>query len=247
MNKHKLKPISIDPSKLVIKDNALIMSSYSLSVEEQRLILASIQKSQEQKKPLINSDTIEITLNVQEYAKLYDVSMSAAYKALGKSSNKLYERSIVIKDKGVSRKIRWLQEQASYDSGKVKLVFSNVVSKHIREVVTAQTAYQLAQATQLRTQHSIRLFEIFQTVIDPTTKEGEWEVSIEEFKDILNIQEFYPVWNDLRKKVVVHAVNLINKNTSLKVEWSVSDKISRNVHKIKFVIFEAEQLKLSLT
>ncbi len=239
-------PVPIDRQKLVIKDNALIMASYSLSVEEQRLILACIEKAHSQKKPLSMGETVEMSLTVHEYANQYKVSMSAAYKALGKSSDRLYDRSIFIKENGVKRKIRWLQERAIYSSGKVRLVFSNVVSKHIREVVTTQTAYLLAQATQLRTQHSIRLFEIFQTKIDPISQEGTWEVSVEEFKILLDIKEKYTLWRDLKRKVIVHAVELINKNTSLKVEWSPSEKDNKKIIRIKFEIFEATQLNLSL-
>lgn len=235
----------VDPEKLVIKDNALIMASYALSVEEQRLILASIQKAHSQKEPL-NANLIKMSLSVNEYADIYNVELVTAYKALSQSSNRLWERSIVIKDEGKEREIRWLQEKAKYDSGKVELTFSNVISKHISEVVTTQTAYRLAQATQLRTQHSIRLFEIFQAVIDHESQEGEWQVSIDDFKEKLKIQDSYERWIDLKKKVITPALNMINKNTSLKVEWKVSDKEGKRITEILFIIFETDQLTLSL-
>ena len=127
MTKPKQLPPNFSPSvisseKLVMKDNALIMASYSLSVEEQRLILACIEKAQRLQKTLDN-DAIEINLTVREYAELYKVQMSGAYRTLSSSSDKLYERSLRMNDHGVRRKIRWLQEQAVYDSGRITLVF----------------------------------------------------------------------------------------------------------------------------
>lgn len=235
----------IDPEKLVIKDNALIMASYSLSVEEQRLLLASIQKAHSQKEPL-NANLIKVTLSVNEYAEIYNVEMVTAYKALSKSSDRLYDRSITIKSEGKEREIRWLQEKAKYDSGKVELIFTNEVSKHISEVVTKQTAYRLAQATQLRTQHSIRLFEIFQTVIDHENQEGEWEVSVDDFKDTLRINDSYERWIDLKKKVITPAISMINRNTSLKVEWKIAGKEGKRITGIRFIVFETDQLNLGL-
>ena len=235
----------INPEQLIMKDNALIMASYSLTVEEQRLILACIEKAQRQKEPLAHR-AIEITLNVQEYAELYNVKMVTAYKALSSSSDKLYERSIRIDEEGVTRKVRWLQEQANYVSGKVKLRFSDTISRHIRDIVTEQTSFRLQQATQLRTQHSIRLFEILNMVLDPLTQEGEWIISVEKLKDIFEIRDYYDRWIDLKKKVIQPSVQQINKYTSLRVEWDVCGKEGKRITELKFTVFESDQLSLGL-
>ncbi len=235
----------ITTEKLVMKDNALIMASYTLTVEEQRLILASIEKAQRKKTPMDNS-AIEISLSVNEYANLYKVKMGTAYKALGQSSHKLYDRSIRMNEDGVKRQVRWLQEQAVYDSGKVTLKFSDIISRHIRDIVTERSIYRLEQATQLRTQHSIRMFEILQMVIDQKTQEGIWEVSVDEFKNILEIQDCYGRWIDLKKKVILQSLNQINKNTSLKVDWEVAGKDGKRINKLRFFVFESSQLSLSL-
>lgn len=238
-------PGAITSERLVMKDNALIMASYSLSVEEQRLILACIEKAQRQQKPL-DKDAIEINLSVREYADLYKVKMGGAYRTLSSSSDKLYERSIRMDDQGVRRKVRWLQEQAVYDSGRIHLVFSSLVSKHIREIVTKQSTYRLQQATQLRSQHAIRFFEILQIVVDPKTQEGVWEVTVNELKDLLEIADRYDRWIDLKKYVVLESVAQINKNTSLKVDWEVATKDGRRITGLRFFVFEANQLTLGL-
>jgi plasmid replication initiation protein len=231
--------------KIIIKDNALIMASYSLTVEEQRLILACIEKAQREKTPL-SASSVEITLTVNEYADLYGVKLVTAYKALNSSSNKLYDRSIKIHDEGVIRKIRWLQEQAIYDAGKVKLIFSETVSKHIKDIVTVQSAYRLTQATQLRSQHAIRLFEILQAVIDQDTQKGVWDISINDLKEIFEVSEYYDRWIDLRRKVIQESVDQINKNTSLEVSWKVTGKEGKRIKDIQFSVLESHQLSLSL-
>jgi len=233
----------ITKERLISKDNALIMGSYSLGVEEQRLLLAGIEKSQRTGKTS-GSSAIEITLNANEYAALYGVTIKTAYNALQQSSSKLYDRSITLTDSEKVRNVRWLQERAVYESGKVTLVFSDVISKHIREITTT---YRLEQATQLRSKHAIRYYEIFQLLIDKDTQEGSWEISIIELKQLFEIKDTdYPRWSDFRRRVVVEPIAQINKNTSMNVEFSVV-KNGREVVGLEFILFESNQLKLGLT
>lgn len=235
----------ISSERLIFKDNALIMASYSLSVEEQRLILACIGKAQEMKAPL-KSEAIEISLNVNEYAALYQVQVKHAYKALKQSSDKLFERSISLKSEGKQTRVRWLQEQATYESGKVKLTFSNMISKHIKAFATKPSAYRLEQATQLRTQYAIRFFELFNMCIDPKTQKGEWDISLVELRKMLELEDCYPRWVDLKKYIILDSINQINKNTSLRADWEVSGKVGKQITHVRFSIFESEQLELSL-
>src|SRR5690606_10109032 len=139
---------------------------------------------------------------------------------------------------------RWLQGKASYTSGKVELTFSQEISNHIKDVVN-NSGYRLEQATQLRSQHSIRLFEILHHTIDPDTQEGEWIVSLEEIKKMFEIEGQYPRWVDFKKRVIEESVNQLNKNTSLKVTWEIAEKCGRSVDKLRFTAFESSQLALS--
>lgn len=247
MASNKLVPSNkITTEKLVMKDHELIMASYTLTVEEQRLILVCIEKAQRVQTPL-NSDAVKISINVKEYADLCSVTMGAAYKALANSAEKLYDQSIKINDQGVRREVRWLQEKALYDSGKVTVTFSSMISKHIKDIVTKRSIYRLEQATQLRGQHAIRLFEILQIVIDPDTQQGEWLVTLAEFKDLLELPSSYDRWIDLRKRVIESSLAQINKNTSLKVEWEVAAKEGRQITAVKFTVFESNQLSLGLS
>ena len=83
-------------------------------------------------------------------------------------------------------------------------------------------------------------------VLDPVTKEGEWRVSVEHLKSIFEIEEYYDRWVDLKKKVIEQSVNLINKNTSLRVEWEVAGKEGKRITDLRFVVFELDQLSLGL-
>lgn len=247
MSKKKLPqtipPKDLSAEKLVMKDNSLIMASYTLSVEEQRLILASIEKAQRKGKCLSDS-AISVSLNVNEYASLYKLALKTAYEGLQKASKKLYERSIRITKKDSEHEYRWLQGKAVYDSGRVDLMFSQEISNHIRDIVN-NTAYRLEQATQLRSQHAIRLFEILHHVINPKTQEGQWVVTVAEIKRLFEIEDLYPRWVDFKRRIIVDPIAQINKNTSLRVDWEVSGKVGKRITELRFTVFESSQLALS--
>lgn len=243
---NQLSPVISDPlpqDRLVMKDNALIMASYTLSVEEQRLILISIEKAQRIKNRDKNA-LVEVSISAHDYADMCNLSIKAAYNALSISSERLFERDLRLDGDDVKRRIRWLQERAQYVSGRIKIVFSSEVSKHIFDITNAHNAMRLRQATQLKSQHSIRLFEIFNMAVDNDTQSGIWIVNIDKLKQVLKLQDQYSKWTDLKRKVIEPALKLINTNTSLKVDWSIHEKNGRQVESVKFEIFESEQLNL---
>ena len=75
---------------LVVKDNALINASYNLEVTEQRLILLSIINARETGQGITADSKLEI--HASDYAKQFNVSLDAAYKALKEAVNNLFER-----------------------------------------------------------------------------------------------------------------------------------------------------------
>lgn len=231
--------------RLVYETNQLINSSHKVTVEEQRLVMVSIEKAQRYKEDL-SKDAIAISVSVQDYAELCDCTLKTAYKALKMSADKLYERSIRITEKSHTREFRWLQEKAIYDSGRVKLTFSTEISKHIRQIACGDVSYRVEQATQLRSVPAIRLFKIFSSGIDPETKEGSWTVDVKDIIEKFELPSSYERWADLRAKVIIPAVNQINRNTSLRADWAVAEKEGRNISKVKFTFFESDQLQLSL-
>ena len=230
---------------IVVKDNELIMASYTLSVEEQRLVLACINKAQENKIAL-KGGALEINLTVQDYVNLYDVKMKTAYKALNDASERLINRTIRMEEDGKKRAINWLQEKCEYDNGKVTLLFTNLISRHIVDMVNAKNAYRIRQATQLRSQHGVRIFEILNSLIDSDTLEAEWEVGIDEYKDLLDLEYKYDRWVDLKKYAIEVPVAQINKCTSMKVNWEVAAKVGKKIDRIRFTAFESNQLTLGL-
>ena len=77
----------------ITKSNHLIEASYSLTLQEQRLILSCLAKVDSR-----NEAPKEITLSAQEYADTMRLDTKNAYRELKKAANKLYSRNIVLKN-----------------------------------------------------------------------------------------------------------------------------------------------------
>ncbi|MEQ1309869.1 RepB family plasmid replication initiator protein, partial [Acinetobacter bereziniae] len=75
---------------LVVKDNALINASYNLELTEQRLIMLAIINARELGQGITADSKLEI--HASDYAKLFNVSVDASYKALKEAVNNLFNR-----------------------------------------------------------------------------------------------------------------------------------------------------------
>lgn len=238
-----------DSEALVIKDNALINGSYNLSTEEQRVILACVEKAQRlHKTKKVTSSTVEVSLSASEYGELYDVSQRASYKALKEGVERLWERSVKIdiNDGEGKQEYRWIQEKAIYKSGKCTLKFSDIVSQHISFIVTKAYAFRLRQIALLKNRHATRLFQLFQSRVDQDSGEGIWIVSLDDLRELLELGPSYNAWGDFKKRVILEPLKQINLHTSLKVEWEVHSKNGKAYESLRFTMLESDQLSLDI-
>jgi len=77
-------------NSLIVKDNALINASYNLELTEQRLIMLAIINARESGHGITADSKLEI--HASDYAKLFNVSADASYKALREAVNNLFNR-----------------------------------------------------------------------------------------------------------------------------------------------------------
>ena len=91
---------------LIVKSNQVIEAGYELTTSEQRLILSAIE--QIPKNVAVSSNTI-YQVNARDFVRLFGVHEKTAYRDLKEAASKLYERSIVIRTREKTTRIRWLQ------------------------------------------------------------------------------------------------------------------------------------------
>ena len=210
----------------VTKSNHLIESSYHLSLQEQRLLLACISKI-DSNNELIN----EITLSAEMYGSMFNIPQKRAYSELKNSSKKLYERSIVLKGSEKDCWIRWISKRALYHKGegKVEMTFSQDVIPYLTELKGRFTSYQIKNISSLRSVYSIRLYELLMQ----WKKTKTLLVTIDDFKTYLQLESKYPNIKELRRRVITPAIDELNKESDIQIEVEYERK-GRKIHQMKF-------------
>ena len=218
---------------LVTKSNHLVEAGYKLSLNEQRLVLIAISKL-DGRKPIPRGNDFIVT--AQEFSSMFGIPMKQAYENLDNAASRLYERDIKTYDgkNNTRERFRWVDGVKYWDGeGKVTLSLSNKIIPYLTLLHTQLTSYDLKQISNLNTSYAIRFYELM--VQFRTT--GERWMKLDTLKERLELQDQYPRFFDLKKRIINPAITEINNSTNLKVKWNTVKK-GRLITGIEFYIQE---------
>jgi plasmid replication initiation protein len=221
----------------VYKSNALVEASYRLSVYEQRVILACIAQVRRDQ-PL--TDQQLYTVSAQQIAEMTDTSLGTAYQNLKAASERLFERRVTLheapngKGKSRIRLTRWVQTiDYQEDQGAIALRFGTDMVPYLSQLTEQFTRYALNDVAKMTSAHAIRLYEF----LVQWRGAGEREVTLEWFRNALQLEGHYPAIKDLKRRVIEPAVEQINEHSPLWVKWS-QRKTGRKVSHLTFTFGE---------
>lgn len=207
---------------LVYKSNNLVEAGYKLSLNEQRLILSAIAQI-DSRKVIPKDNTYEIT--AEEFSKNFGIQLNQAYRALEEASSRLYERDIKTFDRTENSRtrFRWVDGVKYWDGeAKVSLSFSNKIIPYLARFHEQFTKYELKQICKLQTAYAIRLYELLVQFIN--TKEKERYISLKELREFLELENVYPRFFDIKKRIIEPSIKEINESTDLTVDWDIVKK-----------------------
>jgi plasmid replication initiation protein len=202
----------------VTKSNLLIESSYRLSLSEQRILLSCISQ-------ISNKDNTQkrFTLSVSDYAEMFEVGAKSAYREMYSAADKLFDRSIIIKNESVNTKFRWVQEQVVHakGEGKIELVFSDRIVPYLFQLKEQFTSYQLTHVSKLKSTYSIRLYELLMQF--KSTKRRVIDVS--DFRIFMGTGDKYATFKTFSQKVIKKAMDELNLKSNLNIKL---EKLPKN-------------------
>lgn len=219
------------PPMLVVKDNALINASYNLELTEQRLILLAILNARESGRGITAESRLEI--HASEYAKHFDVSNDAAYKALKDAVDNLFNRQFSYsqfhKDTDKLKKVRsrWVSRVAYVEELAIlEITFAPDVVPLITRLEQHFTSYQLEQISQLNSKYAVRLYEI----LIAWREVGKVpQIELGEFRTKLGVDDGeYEKIADLKKRVLEPSIKQINEFTDITATYEQHKK-GRNI------------------
>lgn len=227
----------------IYKSNALIEASYRLSVTEQRIILACISQAKPDQ-PI--TDQIFYNVSVSDIADLVGTESKSLYEELSKAAKKLKRQDVFIalEPNGGGRKQKvlhtsWVQSCVYHDSeGRIELRFNTDMVPYLSELKRQFTRYSLADVAKMTSAHAIRLFEM----LIQYSSVGAREISVDDFRRWLMLEDSYPLMAELRRRVIEPSVQQINEHSPLAVTWE-QRKTGRAVSHLAFTFTQKEDFE----
>ena len=208
-------------TKTVTLSHELTRAAYSLSLNEKRVLLRGASLLDTYGGP----DQM-ISLNAGECADFYSMSRSSSYSQLSRAVEKLWDRTLVLKD---GTRMRWVIS-CKYEDGNILLKFHPDLNPHLLDLQTRFTRYLLTRASSFKLMYTWRLFEL----VMQFKRTGILKIDLDEFKEILDVPVSYNRdFGLIRSKVIEPAVKEIREKDGLKITWKPI-KRGRSVVSLEF-------------
>lgn len=218
----------------VIKNRSIIQSHHQLTLGEHRLVTSCVQ--------VINDRTSEnrpIRIRVEDFARAWQISRPAAHVQLQGACDKMWQREIRLELSGSNKgmeSLRWLQRKIVLESGEVEIHFSDKIYKAIHSISNDEgVPVLLATISKFNCQHTHRIYDNMKAQNHGGQDIWRWELSIAELREVLDLQDKYQRWAELRRRVIEVACAEVTEHTEFNMTWNITKKISRYVDRIEFV------------
>lgn len=228
---------------IVSKSNTIVQKSrYELSVPEQRAIAyicSMIKPVDALDRAKGNPFQLEYEFDILEYAKTCDISAD---------NGRIYEetkallKSLITKvmwltlEDGTETTVNWINKVwTNKRSGKARIRLDEDITPYLFDLQEKFTSYGLYNILKMKSQYSIRLFEIL--------KSYEWQKSktfdVDELKRLLMVEKnkSYENFAEFKRRVLIPALDEINEYTDLEVSMYNITK-GRKIVKVKFDIVD---------
>ena len=212
---------------LVVKDNALINASYNLELTEQRLIMLAIINARELGQGITADSKLEI--HASDYAKLFNVSPDASYKALKDAVNNLFNRQFSYTAEykktgkvGIVRS-RWVSRIFYVDDlALLEITFAPDVVPLITRLEEHFTKYEAKQVAHLTSKYATRLYEL----LIAWREVGKTPVfELQQLRKNLGVEDDeYQRMHHFKSRVLETAITQINEHTDIKATYEQHKK-----------------------
>ena len=220
----------------VVQGNDLIEASYSLSIDEVRLIALASTKIDSRK-----GSVGDIDIYPSEFASAFE-SQANVYRDLTNSVQTLATKTVKIPIGSDKEAVfPWLSkgvyDRQPKDGSKVIIQFNQNIEPFLFELSERFTSIDFNLAAKLNTPFSFRLYQwLIKERMMKSAKKGETIVvtlSLEWMKRKAGLDGKYANWDGFAAFVIKPAVEKINANTDISVSWKPV-KTGRRVTHVEF-------------
>jgi plasmid replication initiation protein len=225
---------------IVVQDNELINTPYILTLNEKRLMLMVISKINPMKMPKPN-EVFEVCISIREWRDMFGLTSKTLYDDLYAACGRLADRPALRIDKAHSRPaiapwISYADPEPEHSHIRVTLVYKLLV--YLQGFVDQFTQYDLLNVRNLKSFYGIRIYEL----LCQYKKIGKRTFELADFRALIDPDNKYPRWPDMRRYIIEKSLTEINRETDLTVSWGQTNP-GRKVTAITFSI--KSKLKLA--
>ena len=226
----------------VCTSNDLVRASYSLTLNEQRLLLAAISKINPR---ATGHQSLKIRITAQEFAKTFGIDTRNAYVELKTACNRLFERELRPAGwKEGKPRLRWISTYVDYEEGQgyADMTLNEDLRPYLTLIGRMFTSYTLGRAVSLRRPTTIRLFQLLMQF----ESTGLCVIKLKDFIEMMELP--YTRFADVRRWVIEPALAELQKKSNLSVVWKPEfAKGTRAVDTLRFTFRESPQKELDLS
>ena len=220
---------------LIVKSNQVIEASYTLTTIEQRLILSAIAQIPKGEEV---SDDILYPVSTENLVKLGG-DKKTSHQDFRDAVNRLYERSIVLRDNEKSDSFRWIQQKSFRGSKTAFIRFSKPILPFLANLKVEFTKYLESDIVGMSSLYAIRFYELMMQY----RSIGHREISVADLRWMFQLEDKYPVWGDLKKRVIDQAAKEINQYSPYELTIKPLRQ-GRKIESIKLVFTQKSKIKI---
>ena len=176
------------------------------------------------------------TLTALEFSQIFNINLDVAYGVIKKACKKLMKTSIIIEKPEL--KETWeinVCSHAKYKEkeGKIEIMFTDSIMPYLAQVRSKFVLYNLREIANFGSFYTTRLYEYIQEFKDT----GWIECSVEKLRELFAVGDKYPKYNDFKRYTFNHAVNEINSQYEINLQF----KEIKEIRKVTKIIFTFKQ------
>ena len=229
---------------IAYKSNALIEASYKLTLQEQRFLLVCISRLKSGEDSPSPDEQKTMTITAAEFHDAFpDMGRQHAEARLKEAIDRLWDRSVIIKNEEKREEFRWVQYRAQYFKGeaKVDITFSDAIMPYLTQLKGQFTRVVVKNVSSLSSTYSIRIYELLQQF----RCTGDRTIAIDDFRTMLAVEDKYQQFKDLNKMIIKPAIAELNEKSDLVVTVETIKK-GRTVVALHFRFKEDKQIKMTI-
>lgn len=209
-----------DDRPQVYKSNALIEAHFTMSLMEQRILLACMAQVRRDGQ---FTDEVMYRISVGDVTPATHHSKDI-YRQLAEAALRLKHRDVWIAEYPNGAGTRpellvtgWVQTiRYKKDQGCIELRFNKDILPYLSQLNSEFTGYCIDDIEGMTSQYAIRFYEL---ICQWQTK-GQLELSVNWLRQALALDKKYPMYKDFRKRVIEPSIAQVNEHTPATVSYT---------------------------